>query len=214
MTSPLSITARAVLFGHAAREMVETELAEHLHDSGVEELALRRAPVATAVLRSAALREVARVVDGLLQVDIGGVAVAGWRRYDRLHTAAMRTRSGGVEQVELFEHEVTQSYSPRLEVTADGIRVGEFELELTIAMLLQPLAATVRDGMLAALGPGDCTVTVSIATPELGPVMESKHTFPVAIMVDLRRPIPLVQHEPAPPPTPPPRRIPGPQPHR
>ncbi|WP_433633293.1 hypothetical protein [Nocardia sp. CA-120079] len=196
MTRPISITARAVLFGQLAREAVEGELAERLGASGVEQLALRRTPVATEVVRTAALHEVARVVDGLLEVDLGGVVVAGWRRYQRLHNAAMRTRTGGVEQVELFEHEVTRSYCPRLEVTVDGSQVGEFELELCVAVLVRPLAATVRDGMLAALGPGDCTVTVSIGVPEVGPIIERAHPIPLATMVDLRRPIPLVDHQP------------------
>ncbi|WP_327099900.1 hypothetical protein OIE68_14540 [Nocardia vinacea] len=195
MTRPISITARAVLFGQVEREVVEGELAERLGASGVEQLALRRTPVATEVLRSAALREVARAVDGLLEVDLGGVAVAGWRRYQRLHSAAMRTRAGGVEQVELFEHEVTRSYCPRLEVTVDGSQVGEFELELCVTVLVRPLVATVRDGMLAALGPGDCTVSVSIGAPEVGPIIEREHPIPLATMVDLRRPIPLVDHQ-------------------
>lgn len=197
MTRPISITARTVLFGQVAREVVEGELADRLGASGVEQLALRRTPVATEVLRSAALREVARAVDGLLELDLGGVAVAGWRRYQRLHSAAMRTRAGGVEQVELFEHEVTRSYCPRLEVTVDGSQVGEFELELCVTVLVRPLVATVRDGMLAALGPGDCTVTVSIGAPEVGPIIEREHPIPLATMVDLRRPIPLVDHQSA-----------------
>ncbi|WP_433709907.1 hypothetical protein ACQP2U_26155 [Nocardia sp. CA-084685] len=196
MTRPISITARAVLFGRAAREVVERELAERLRESGVEQLALRRTPLATETLRSAALRAVARAVDGLLEVDLGGVAVAGWQRYQRLRSAAMRTRAGGVEQVELFEHEVTQSYCPRLEVTVDGSLAGEFELELCVALLVRPLVATVRDGMLAALGPGDCTVTVSIGAPEVGPIIKREHPIPLATMVDLRRPIPLVDYQP------------------
>ena len=107
----------------------------------------------------------------------------------------MRTRAGGVEQVELFEHEVTRSYCPRLEVTVDGSQVGEFELELCVTVLVRPFVATVRDGMLAALGPGDCTVTVSIGAPEVGPIIEREHQIPLATMVDLRRPIPLVDHQ-------------------
>ncbi|WP_328400621.1 hypothetical protein [Nocardia sp. NBC_00403] len=200
MTSPASITARAVLFPGAARGADVGQLAERLHERGVEQLALRRAPVVTVILRSAALRELAKAVDELLEIDLGRVAVAGWRRYDRLLRAAMRTCPDRVEQVELFEHEVTQTCCPRLEVTVDGNRVGEFALELCVALLLQPLAATVRGGMLVALGPGDCTVKVSVAAPEVGPILQRKRTLHVATMVDLRRPIPLIGRQPARPP--------------
>jgi hypothetical protein len=217
MTSSAAITARTVLLPGIARDVGMDELSERLRASGVEQLALRRAPAAAGVLRSAALREVARAVDGLLEVDLGTIAVAGWRRYDQLRSAAMRTRPNGVEQVALYEHEVTQTYCPRLDVTVDGNSVGEFVLELFVALLLQPLTATVRDGMLVALGPGDCTVTVSIGVPEVGPIMERKRTLHVATMVDLRRPIPLVGHQPAPPPAPPHSGAPtlrSPQPNR
>ncbi|WP_157119544.1 hypothetical protein [Nocardia xishanensis] len=190
------ITARTVLFRSGAPDAAVGELAECLRQSGVDRLALRRMPGAAAALQSTTLCEVAKAVDGLLEVDLGGVAVAGWRRYDRLRGAATRTRSGGAEQVALFEHEISQSYRPRLDVSVGGSPVGEFALELCVAMLLQPLTATVRDGMLAALGPGDCTVTVSVRAPEIGPIMVRKRIIRAATMVDLRRPIPLVAPQP------------------
>ncbi|MGV9614082.1 hypothetical protein [Nocardia xishanensis] len=190
------ITARTVLFRSGAPDAAVGELAECLRQSGVDRLALRRMPGAATALQSTTLCEVAKAVDGLLEVDLGGVAVAGWRRYDRLRGAATRTRSGGAEQVALFEHEISQSYRPRLDVSVGGSPVGEFALELCVAMLLQPLTATVRDGMLAALGPGDCTVTVSVRAPEIGPIMVRKRIIRAATMVDLRRPIPLVAPQP------------------
>ncbi|WP_454194309.1 hypothetical protein [Nocardia sp. Marseille-Q1738] len=212
MTSPTSVRARTVLFPGAPHEVGVDQLEGRLQQRGVERLALRRAPGAAAVLRSAALHEVAEAVDGLLEVDLGSVAVAGWRCYDKLRSAAMRTRAGGVEQVTLFEHEINQTYRPRLDVTVDGNPVGELALELCVAMLLEPLAATVRDGMLVALGPGDCTVTVSICVPEVGPIMEGKRTLHAATMIDLRLPIPLVDCVPAPPPALPVSGVPGPRP--
>ncbi|TQM33620.1 hypothetical protein [Nocardia bhagyanarayanae] len=214
MTSPATITARSALFGGAVREVVEGDLAERLRTSGVEELALRRAPVVAAGLRSAAVCQVAKAVDGLLEIDLGGVAVAGWRRYERLRGAAMRTRTGGVERVELYAHEVTRTCCPRLEVVVGENQVGEFSLELDVAVRVQPLAAIVRNGMLVALGPGDCTVTVSLGAPEVGPIMRRERVFKVANVVDLRRPIPLLPNQPAPPPTSPSGAFPRPVPHR
>ncbi|MFQ6398571.1 hypothetical protein ACLMAJ_34685 [Nocardia sp. KC 131] len=202
MTNPTMITTRAILFYGSTRESGLNELAEHLRERGIEQLALRRAPAVSALLRLSALRELVEAIDGLLQVDLGGVMVEGWRRYERLRSAAVRTHSGGSEQVELLGHEVTQTYCPRLDVTIDGTRVGELNLELCVTLLLQPLTATVRDGLLVALGPGDCTVTASIAVPELAPIMERKRTLHVATLVDLRRPIPLVYRRPAAPPSP------------
>lgn len=197
MTSPTSMRARAVLFQNAPHDAGVGELAGCLHERGAERLALRRAPGVAPILGSAALHEVAETIDGLLEFDLGRVAIEGWRRYDRLRRAAMRTRAGAAEQVTLFEHEITQTYRPCLDVTIDENPVGEFAIELCVAILLQPLAATVRNGMLVALGPGDCTVTVSIGAPELGPIMKRQRTLHTATMIDLRWPIPLVEQPPA-----------------
>ncbi|MBH0781333.1 hypothetical protein [Nocardia bovistercoris] len=198
MTSP-PITAESVLFHGIPHAASVSELARCLHEHDVEHFVLRRAPMVTTVLRSTALREVTTAMDRLLQMDLGRLCVEGWRRYDRLRGAAMRTRSGGSEQVELLEHEVTQTYSPHLEVTVDGTRVGELDLELRVALLLRPLTATVRGGLLVALGPGDCTATASVAAAEIGDIMRREHKLPVATLVDLRRPIPLVRREDDPP---------------
>ncbi|WP_063043890.1 hypothetical protein [Nocardia pseudovaccinii] len=194
MTAP-PITAESVLFPAAAHAARMDDLARCLHERDVEQFVLRRAPIVTAVLRSTALREVTAALDRLLQVDLGGLMVEGWRRYDRLHGTAVRTRSGGTEQVELFEHEVTQTYSPHLEITVDGNPVGELDLELRIALLLRPLTATVRGGLLVALGPGDCTASASVAAAQVGNLLRREYKLPVAALVDLRRPIPLVRCE-------------------
>ncbi|MGY1946449.1 hypothetical protein [Nocardia asiatica] len=214
MTSPASISAQAILFRNAAHDAGVGELAECLRERGIEHLALRRVPGAAAILRSAALREVAETIHGLLEIDLGSVAIGGWRRYDRLRRAAIRTRSGGVEQVTLAEHEITHSCRPSLDVTVDGNPVGEFAVEICVAILLEPLTSTVRDGTLVALGPGNCTVTVSIGTPELGPIMKRERTLRTATMIDLRWPIPLVERPAAPPAPLPAGRGPGVRPPR
>jgi hypothetical protein len=118
------MSARSVLFHNAPRDVEVGELAECLHERGAERLALRRAPALAPTLGAVALHELAETIDGLLEVDLGSVAIGGWRRYDRLRWAAMRTYAGGTEQVTLFEHEITQTYRPCLDVTVDGIRSG------------------------------------------------------------------------------------------
>ncbi|WP_157171848.1 hypothetical protein [Nocardia higoensis] len=189
------ITAESVLFPAVTHVARTDDLARCLQHCGVEYVVLRRAPIVTAALRSTALREVTAAVEHLLRIDLAAVLAEGWRRYDRLREAAGRTRSGGTEQVELLEHEITRTCDPRLEVTVDGNPVGELDLELRVAILLRPLTATVRGGLLVALGPGDCTVSASVSAAGLGRLLRREHTLPVATLVDLRRPIPLVRHD-------------------
>ncbi|WP_216909590.1 hypothetical protein [Nocardia noduli] len=194
MTAP-PITAESVLFPAATHRARIDELARCLHERDVEQFALRRAPIVTTVLRSTALREITTALDRLLQLDLGGLMVRGWRRYDRLREAAIRTRTGSTEQVELLEHEITHTHNPHLEISVDANPVGALDLELRIALLLRPLTATIRGGLLVALGPGDCTLSANVDATEVGRLLHREYTLPVATLVDLRRPIPLVRHD-------------------
>ncbi|MGW2666169.1 hypothetical protein ACWCW7_34885 [Nocardia tengchongensis] len=188
MTTPM-ISARTVVLGYAAPDA--GDLANYLRAGGIDRIALNGAVAITEPLRTAALTEIAKAVDGLLNVSLAQVAVEGWCRYDRLLRAAERTRHGGSEHVPLYEHEITHSYQPALEVFVDGRQVGRFEVSVEIALRILPLEATVRDGRLVGLGYGDCTATVSIGTPDLGPILVRDTTFPTSQAFDLRRPITL-----------------------
>ncbi|WP_433593158.1 hypothetical protein [Nocardia sp. CA-145437] len=199
MTTPM-ISARAVVLGYSAPDA--GDLANYLRSSGIDRIALNGAVAITEPLRTAALNEIAQAIDGLLNINLAQVAVDGWCRYDRLLRAAERSRHGGSERVPLYEHEITHSYQPTLEVFVDDQQVGRFDVTVDIALKFLPLEATVQGGRLVGLGPGDCTATVSIGTPDLGPIITRDTTFPTARAVDLRRPITLVGPSPRPSPRP------------
>ncbi|MFD7843749.1 hypothetical protein ACFV4K_12555 [Nocardia sp. NPDC059764] len=189
MTTPL-ISARTVALGYSAP--AADDLANYLRSSGIDRIALRGAIAITEPLRTAALAEIAQAIDGLLNISLAQVAVEGWCRYDRLLRAADRTRRGGVsEKVPLLEHEISHTYHPALEVYVDDQQVSRFEITVDISLRVLPLEATVRGGRLVELGPGDCTATVSIGTPDLGPILVRDHTFQTSGAFDLRRPITL-----------------------
>ncbi|WP_433567273.1 hypothetical protein ACQP1O_20010 [Nocardia sp. CA-151230] len=193
MTTPM-MSARTVVLGYAAPDA--GDLANYLRSSGIDRIALNGAVAITEPLRTAALAEIAKAIDGLLSVSLAQVAVEGWSRYDRLLRAAERTRHGGSEHVPLYEHEITHSYQPALEVFVDGRQVGRFEVTVEITLQILPLEATVQGGRLIQLGSGDCTASVSIGTPDLGPIIVRDTTFPTRNAFDLRRPITLVGPSP------------------
>ncbi|MGW0638296.1 hypothetical protein [Nocardia salmonicida] len=175
-----------------ARSFGVAELARILREREIGNLALHGMAAATDQLRTEVLHKMAAAIDGLLDVDLGDVALAGWDRYSRLRDAAIRTDPHGAEQVELVTHEISHSYQPRLEIIIDAAPVAEIGLAIAITLLLQPLTATVRGGDLVALGPGQCVVTVSVDMEGVGQILEREHPLAAAAMIDLRRPIPLI----------------------
>ncbi|CAM4051992.1 hypothetical protein NONI108955_06275 [Nocardia ninae] len=199
MTYPDSISARVVLFQGAARSVGVGELVQVLRERGVGAHALHGVAVVTEQLRANVLEEIAAAIAGLLDVDLGDVALAGWARYNRLREAAIRTDPHGIEQVELVTHEITHGYQPRLEIIVDAVPIAEIVLEVAITLLLQPLTATVRSGALVALGQGECTATVSVGVKQVGQILERERILVAAHMIDLRRPIPLLGRPGTPP---------------
>src|SRR5207248_9399803 len=77
--------------------------------------ALENLPRAT---RDAAVRETTAAAAGLLNVDLFGGLVAGWRKHHDLTAAAQRTLAvpGSVELVDMAGHQITTSQHPLVKV--------------------------------------------------------------------------------------------------
>ncbi|MEV6561693.1 hypothetical protein AB0M22_38650 [Nocardia sp. NPDC051756] len=199
MTYPESISARVVLFQGAAPSVGVGELVEVLRAREVGVLALRGVAAVTEQLRANVLEKIAAAIAGLLDIDLGDVALAGWDRYSRLREAAIRTDPYGEELVELVTHEITHRYRPRLEIIVDAVPVTEIVLDVVIALLLHPLTATVRSGALVALGGGECAATVSVGVQDVGQILQRERTLVATRMIDLHRPMSLLGHPRRPP---------------
>ena len=77
-------------------------------------------------------REVAAVVDRLLELDLG--ELAGWRRYSELTKAAQRTLAhpGSQEMVVLASHRVVSTHHSRVDLLVDEARTHTFVFEVTV----------------------------------------------------------------------------------
>ncbi len=116
-------------------------------------------------VRATAVREAATVAAGLLQVDLIGVLVAGWREHRDIVAAARRTLAapGSTELVSLVTHQVTVAQHPSVSVLVDGRRVATLQLDLSIVFDVMALLALISGGRLVALHSGRCDVTVTLA---------------------------------------------------
>lgn len=193
---PDTLTARTILYDNGTRETGRAELTARLREVGFDHTLRTAAPGLDSLARDITLPQFAAAIDSLLDIDLGDAAVAGWRAYDRLHTAAVRTQHGREETVELLTHELTHTYHPNLEILIDGQTTGSITLELALTLRIQPLTATIRHGALTALGPGNCTATATLGTEATGPILEREKEIPTARLVDLNWPIPLVRSRP------------------
>jgi hypothetical protein len=163
MTNPRgarSPTALDLLFESA--DPPEALAHEILALSGDQALGLTNLPPA---VRATGVREAATVAASLLQVDLVGVLVGGWREHRDIVGAARRTLAapGSTELVSMVTHQVTVAQHPSVRVLVDSRRVATVQLDLSVVFDVTALLAGISGGRLVALHSGRCDVTVTLA---------------------------------------------------
>jgi hypothetical protein len=156
---PAPLTVRSLLFDEAA------DGADLLARAIDEDTMAAALPQLSRAGRSAAGAELTDLAKGLLELDLGGLALAGWAKHRDLVAAATRTSEhpGSTELVELATHRITSVHRPSVDLLVDGVRVAVVRLELEVELLVRGLVATVRLGHLIGLRSGSFDVTVTLA---------------------------------------------------
>ena len=154
-------TAANLLFGpgaNAAEALAQQILSA---PTGLDQ-ALERLPQAT---RHAAVREAAAAAAGLLDVDLDGLLLAGWRAHRDLTGAARRTLAvpGSTELVDLIRHQVSVAQEPSVAVLVDGRQVATIQLGLSVDFDISALVAGIKAGLLVAVHAGTCDLTATLA---------------------------------------------------
>jgi hypothetical protein len=166
-------TATNLLFGpgaNAAEALARQILSA---PTGLDE-ALERLPQAT---RQAAVREAAAAAAGLLDVDLDGLLLAGWRAHRDLTGAARRTLAvpGSTELVDLIRHQVSVAQEPSVAVLVDGRQVATIQLGLSVEFDISALVAGIKAGLLVAVHAGSCDVTATLAIQGTGVLTATSH---------------------------------------
>jgi hypothetical protein len=156
-------TALDLLFG-PGNDTPEA-LARQLMSAGTDRdlgRALENLPRAS---RDAAVRETTAAAAGLLNLDLIGGLVAGWRKHHDLTAAAQRTIAapGSVELVDMAGHQISISQHPSVTVLVDGAQVATTQLGLSLVFRVNAMSAKISAGRLVALHSGQCDLTVTLA---------------------------------------------------
>ncbi|MBD3927470.1 hypothetical protein IEZ26_22800 [Nocardioides cavernae] len=144
-------------------------------------------------------RDVGAMADDLVDLDLGDLLVAGWRRHSRLVEAARRTAAApGTEEVALLAtHRVTSVHHPHVDLYVDDTFINSFEFLLEVHFDVVGAAAVVRAGELVALHGGECTVTARLLLEDAQLAKRHARVNNLAVMVVLDPPRPLLTAPPA-----------------
>jgi hypothetical protein len=175
-------TVSAFLFGQD--QDPEHVLAQALHEHGVLGSTGSALALVSEAGREAAGDQVAVVANGLLDLDLGDLVVAGWRKQGQLAAAAERTAAnpGTSELVELATHRVSSVHHPYVELLVNDVHVTTVNFELDLEFEVKALVATVRDGHLVSLHSGDCDLSATLTAEGIRLASKRRH-FDLPVVV-------------------------------
>lgn len=201
VTEPLS--ARTFLLGETADNTADV-LAQSLNEQGVLQSPIRGLAGLSTSAWQAVHQEIASVVDGLLNLDLGDMVISGWCKYTDLTKAAKRTLAspGSEEVVALATHRIVSTHHPSVDLIVNEAKAHTFKFDLTVTFDITGVAAVVRRGDLVALRGGKCVVTATLELEKTPLALTRKANIDLHLAVPLRRPIALAHHAGHPPTTP------------
>ena len=193
-TTTGALTARAVLYGdEAGAGALGRSLGQAISERGTAHGVLLGARSFTRSSLEAVDVEIGRVAAGLLELDLGEVLIAGWRKYTAITDAARRTvhSPGSTEVVELATHRLTSAYRPHVDLMLGETTLKKIELALVLTFDVVGLAAIVREGCLVGLRGGDCLVSATLDL-DSARLVSREHRVDPELVVTLDPPVALV----------------------
>jgi hypothetical protein len=184
-TQPFTVSA--FLFGQG--QDPEQALAQALHEHGVLGSMSTTLQLVSEAGRQAAADQVAVVAHGLLDLELGDLVVAGWRKQGQLAAAAERTAAnpGTSEVVELATHRISSAHHPSVEVLVNDAHLATVTFDLTIEFVIKALVVTVRDGHVVSLHSGACDVAATLAAEGIQLASRREHfELPLVVRWPLR----------------------------
>ena len=186
-TAAQPFTVSAFLFGED--QDTEQALTRALHEHGVLGSTGTALELVSDAGREAASHQVAVVANGLLDLDLGDLVIAGWRKQGQLAAAAERTAAnpGSSEVVELATHRIGSTHHPSVELLVNDVHVATVTFDLDVDLIIKALVVTVRDGHVVSLHTGACDVAATLAAEGLQLASRRAHLeLPLVVRWPLR----------------------------
>jgi hypothetical protein len=147
---PLTLRDFLLARSEQAREAIEKSPAGEKLKEAVGKLpGIQWGPVA---------QEIEAKIGEILDVNILGVLVGGWKKYRQLQEYRDTTKHPPEETIllSLTEHSISSSHHPKIEILAAEAPVGTLEFTVTLALKLEGVVLKVRGGKIREICAGRC----------------------------------------------------------
>jgi hypothetical protein len=186
--APPPVTVRTLLLDSDGKTDDVSLLRDALAEHGVlGSLSIGPAHLAKAV-QGALRAELADILAGVLELDIGDFILAGWRKRIELLDAARRTTAtpGSRELVPLATHETTGGHQAAVDIMVDGLVVHTVRLDLAIAIQVEGMLAVIQGGRLRRIRCARSIVTATLKADGLQ-LARQHRTFDLGAAIRLGR---------------------------
>lgn len=103
-------------------------------------------------------KEIEAKIGEILEVDLLGVLLGGWKKYKQLQEYRDVTKHPPEETIllSLAEHAISSSHHPKIEILAAEAPLGTLEFTITLALKLEGIVLKVRGGRIREICAGRC----------------------------------------------------------
>jgi hypothetical protein len=103
-------------------------------------------------------KEIEARLGEILDVDIAGVLLGGWKKYRQLQQYRDQKKYPPEDTilVSLTEHTIASSHHPKIEILAEQVLLARLEFTITLALKLEGILLKVRDARIREICSGRC----------------------------------------------------------
>ena len=103
-------------------------------------------------------KEIEAKIGEVLDVDIAGVLLGGWKKYRQLQQYRDTAKYPPEDTIllALVEHSIASSHHPKIEILAEQVLLGTLEFTITLALKLEGIVLKVRGGKIREIAAGRC----------------------------------------------------------
>lgn len=101
-------------------------------------------------------KEIEAKIAEVLDVDIVGILLGGWKKYRQLQQYRDPTKYPPEETIllSLTEHSISSSHHPKIEILAERVLLARLEFTITLALKLEGIVLKVRGGKIREICAG------------------------------------------------------------
>jgi hypothetical protein len=141
----------------------------------------------------AALEEVVKKVDHLLDVPLGAVISSAWNKYSLLKNYSNPEKYSPSESflVPLAEHTIVSRHEPYVDILVGEHHIGRIDFVINISLTLKGSIARVQDGKLKEIRVGDCKAKGTVSYGDVILLEKESDSLELPGSIDLGEGIPV-----------------------